>query len=181
MKVLICITSKEWARFASARYYAVNCWLSVETRIVQIIEIHREYPNFILARGVNSLPGLLARDKADFSFISRLPCMCLRIMLIRNEMTSSGGSSGSFPDTRNGFWFIKIWLNWSTDIQLSPNKDPKDPLNIHPLKKFHFAWQHVYWSSFRLSDSVHMIPHLCPTWTLHTQNKLWTHFFVTCS
>lgn len=96
VKVLICITSdysfKRTSQVASAIYYAVSCWLSVETRTVQIIKIHREYPNFILARSVNSLPELLARNKADLSFISQLPSICLRIMLIRSEMTSSRDS-----------------------------------------------------------------------------------------
>lgn len=98
VKVFICITSNYWfkglSQVASAVYYAVNCWLSVETRTAQIIKIRREYPNFILAGSVDRLPELLARNKADSSFISQLPSICLRIMLIRSEMTSSRGSPG---------------------------------------------------------------------------------------
>lgn len=111
------IQKKKMSQVASGRYYAVNWWLSVETRTVQIIKPHREHPNFILARSVNSLPELLARNKADFSFISQLPSICLRIMLIRREMTGSRGSPGWFQGSRIGFWIIKIWLNWSADIQ----------------------------------------------------------------
>lgn len=111
---------KKVSQVAAGVYYAVNWWLSVETRTVQIIKTRREYPNFILAGSVNSLPELLARNKADFSFISQLPSICWRIMLIRREMTGSRGSPGWFQGGRIGFWFIKIWLNQSTDRQVSP-------------------------------------------------------------
>lgn len=70
--MLICITSdysfERMSQVASAIYYAMNCWLSVETRAAQIIKIHREYPNFILARSVNSLARAVSKEQSWFEF-----------------------------------------------------------------------------------------------------------------
>lgn len=61
---------------------------------MQIIRIHRECPHFILATSVNSLPELLARNKADCCFISQLPPLCLRIMLMGSEVDGREAALG---------------------------------------------------------------------------------------